>query len=112
MGSIKERIADQVIIDLIYKALKAGYVDFSGVLRDTSLAAGSPQGPIISPILCNIYLDKLDKWLEEFILNFNIGRKKANPVYSRYMHAINNAKLGGRLRAKLIKEVHDKQSPG
>nr|YP_009710014.1 hypothetical protein [Coleochaete scutata]QFU80119.1 hypothetical protein [Coleochaete scutata] len=72
--AVSARIKDQVFIDLLYKALRAGYLDPQGSFR--SLKLGTPQGSIISPILCNIYLDQLDKWMERYILSFNQGKKR------------------------------------
>ena len=46
--------------------------------------SGTPQGGIISPILANIYLDKLDKYVVEYISKFNKGdKRKRNPEYKR-----------------------------
>ena len=40
---------------------------------------------IISPILANIYLDKFDKYMNEYIHNFNEGKKrKPDTVYAKY----------------------------
>ena len=36
--------------------------------------SGTPQGGIISPILANIYLDKLDRHMAEFESQFNKGK--------------------------------------
>ena len=60
---LQERIEDEKFIRLIYKFLKAGYLcEKTG---QTMLPLnGTPQGSIISPILCNIYLDRLDKHIE------------------------------------------------
>lgn len=45
---------------------------------------GTPQGGIISPILSNIILHELDKFMEEYINNFNKGKqRKANPQYMK-----------------------------
>ena len=35
-----------------------------------------PQGGIVSPILANIYLDKLDKYVKEYIRHFDMGTKR------------------------------------
>jgi retron-type reverse transcriptase len=61
---IERKVSDQRFINLIWKILKAGYMDLDGTRRDS--LAGTPQGGIASPILANIYLpvkrkDKLIK---------------------------------------------------
>jgi len=59
MEIIKEAVSDQPFIDLIYKALKAGYIEYpkGRVAADV----GTPQGGVLSPLLANIYLDAFDK---------------------------------------------------
>ena len=67
---LKERISDERFIRLIRKFLKAGYLEqwqFHGTY------SGMPQGGIISPILANIYLDKLDKYMKEYASKFDKG---------------------------------------
>lgn len=59
---IREKIKDERFINLIRKLLNAGYQDLDEV-RKVSLA-GTPQGGIVSPILANIYLHKLDEFVE------------------------------------------------
>ena len=51
-------ISDDRFIRLIWKFLKAGYVE-DWTFHNTY--SGMPQGGIVSPILANIYLDKLDR---------------------------------------------------
>lgn len=78
---LKERIADERFIRLIRKFLNAGYIE-DWVYHKTY--SGTPQGGIISPILANIYLDKLDKYIQEYIAKFNIGKdRKRNPEYRK-----------------------------
>lgn len=67
---LKERIADDRFIRLIRKFLNAGYVE-DWVFHKTY--SGTPQGGIISPILANIYLDKFDKYIKEYISQFDKG---------------------------------------
>ncbi len=81
IGILKERISDDRFIRLIRKFLKAGYIE-DWVYHKTY--SGTPQGGIISPILANIYLDKLDKYMQEYILKFNKGKdRKRNPEYRK-----------------------------
>lgn len=78
---LKERISDDRFIRLIRKFLKAGYIE-DWVYHKTY--SGTPQGGIISPILANIYLDKLDKYMQEYIQKFNKGKdRKRNPKYRK-----------------------------
>ena len=81
IGILKERISDERFIRLIRKFLNAGYIE-DWVYHKTY--SGTPQGGIISPILANIYLDKLDKYMQEYILKFNKGKdRKRNPEYRK-----------------------------
>ena len=78
---LSERIADERFLRLIRKFLNAGYLEKWTFHKTFS---GTPQGGIISPILANIYLDKLDKYVVEYISKFNKGdKRKRNPEYKR-----------------------------
>ena len=70
---LRERISDDRFIRLIRKFLKAGYVE-DWTFHNTY--SGTPQGGIVSPILANIYLDKLDKYVKEYIRHFDKGTKR------------------------------------
>lgn len=72
VGILRERISDDRFIRLIRKFLKAGYVE-DWTFHNTY--SGMPQGGIVSPILANIYLDKLDKYVKEYIRHFDMGTK-------------------------------------
>ena len=73
VGILRERISDDRFIRLIRKFLKAGYVE-DWTFHNTY--SGMPQGGIVSPILANIYLDKLDKYVKEYIRHFDKGTKR------------------------------------
>lgn len=70
---LSERIKDERFLRLIRKFLKAGYLE---EWRFHNTYSGTPQGGIISPILANIYLDKLDKFMEKLQAEFNCGKRR------------------------------------
>lgn len=81
IGILKERIEDERFLRLIRKFLNAGYLE-DWVYHKTY--SGTPQGGIVSPVLANIYLDKLDKYMQDYILQFNKGdRRRDNVEYHR-----------------------------
>jgi len=59
-GFIRGKIKDARLIKLVYKFLKAGYMED---WRYNNTYSGTPQGGIISPLLANIYLHELDKFV-------------------------------------------------
>ncbi len=73
INTLRERISDDRFLRLIRKFLNAGYVEDWKFHKTYS---GTPQGGIVSPILANIYLDKLDKYVKEYIRNFDRGGKR------------------------------------
>jgi group II intron reverse transcriptase/maturase len=58
MQAVEERVCDQAVLTLIRAMLRAGVME-GGSLRRR--AAGTPQGGVISPLLCNAYLHRLDR---------------------------------------------------
>ena len=70
IGILAERISDERFLRLIRKFLKAGYLE-DWTFHNTF--SGTPQGGIVSPILANIYLDRLDKFVMEYIKRFDVG---------------------------------------
>jgi group II intron reverse transcriptase/maturase len=71
--TLKECITYDRFIRLIRKFLNAGYIEDWKFHKTYS---GTPQGGIVSPIPANIYLEKLDKYMKEYIRNFDNGAKR------------------------------------
>ena len=69
---LRKRIHDEQFISLMWKFLKAGYMEQWTFHRTYS---GTPQGSGMSPILANIYLSELDKFLENYAAQFNTQPK-------------------------------------
>jgi group II intron reverse transcriptase/maturase len=62
VDAVAEEVADGNILDLVKRFLAAGVLD-NGVFKPTTI--GTPQGGVLSPLLANIVLNKLDWRLEE-----------------------------------------------
>ena len=58
MSAICERICDRKVLALLRAFLRAGVMEDGAVRRE---AAGTPQGGVVSPMLCNVYLTRLDR---------------------------------------------------
>lgn len=90
VGLLRKRIRDEKLINLIWKFLRAGYVEDWTFHKTYS---GTPQGGIISPLLSNIYLHELDKYAEGYVESFNKGEKRRdNLVYHNLASKINHCK--------------------
>jgi RNA-directed DNA polymerase len=106
--AIKKRVADRNIRELLWKFLRAG-VMYHGVHQDTPM--GTPQGGVISPLLANIYLHKLDRYMESTYLNIShydrVKRRKqgrGNYLYVRYADDFVVLCNGTKAEALIIKE--------
>jgi group II intron reverse transcriptase/maturase len=80
MDILRENIQDNRFLRLIDSLLKAGYVEEWYYNRTLS---GTPQGGVISPILSNIYMDRLDKYVENELLPA-YNRKEARSLNLEY----------------------------
>ena len=68
IGLINLKIKDMKMSKLIYKFLKAGYLENWQYHKTYS---GTPQGGILSPLLANIYLHELDKFVLQLKKKFD-----------------------------------------
>lgn len=92
---LRRRIKDEYFISLIWKFLKAGYME-NWVYHNTY--SGTPQGSIISPILANIYLHELDCFMEGLSAEFHNGKvRKRTAEYQKqvgHMQYLRDRKYG------------------
>ena len=77
VGLLNSKVKDARIIKLIYKFLKAGYMENWQYHKTYS---GTPQGGIISPLLANIYLHELDKFVMKLKAEFDKPRERRETV--------------------------------
>src|SRR5271165_7078100 len=104
LGILAEKIHDQRFLRLIRNMLKAGYLEDWDYHETLS---GCPQGGVVSPILSNIYLDKLDEFVEqELIPQYTRGDSRApNPAYKVIGSQLQNARRrGDRAAARDLKQ--------
>ena len=79
VGLINSKIKDARMMKLIYKFLKAGYLEDWKYHKTYS---GTPQGGIISPLLANIYLHELDRFVMKLKSEFDTHGQE--PVRTEY----------------------------
>ncbi len=116
LETLGEKIHDGRFLRLVEAMLKAGYLED---WRWNATLSGAPQGGVASPILSNIYLDRLDRYVEKQLLpQYNRGERRApNPAYERVSAAIRGARRDGdrelvrrlRLQRRTLpsKDLHD-----
>src|SRR5256714_7657119 len=94
VGILAEKIHDQRFLRLVRNMLRAGYLE-DWEYHET--LSGCPQGGVVSPVLSNIYLHKLDEFVErELIPQYTRGeRRKVNPEYNRGKARQNYARKHG-----------------
>ncbi len=81
---LRRRIDDEAFLGLIWKFLKAGYMEQWTYHRTY---CGTPQGSGISPILANIYLDELDEFMETLKSEFDVGSGTGRRLTHEYQAA-------------------------
>lgn len=104
---IGRKIKDARLIKLVWKFLRAGYIED---WKYHTTYSGSPQGGIISPLLANIYLNELDKFAEKTAKAFY---KKRDREHTKEYDAVMNAlvlvkyhlkKATGQQKSDLLKQ--------
>lgn len=113
LSILNKYVDDYWTSSLINQFLKKGYINF-GNLCDSQLElkTGTPQGSIISSLICNILLHELDSFLEKYCLafsNFDFAKKKVSDEYNvtkRYKNTFWEA-VGNSGRELIHKNVSD-----
>lgn len=65
---LNEKVKDARLIKLVYQFLKAGYMED---WQYHTTYSGTPQGGILSPLLANIYLHRLDQFVMDLKADFD-----------------------------------------
>jgi len=93
VSTLAEKIHDNRFLRLIKGMLTAGYLE--DWVWNTTLS-GAPQGGVASPILSNIYLNRLDTFVETVLVpTYTRGKRRAsNPDYLQVL------KLRGKARRR------------
>ena len=86
---VRKRINDESFIELLWKFLRAGYLE-SWEYHTTY--SGAPQGSGVSPILANIYLNELDIFMENLKQEFDRQESYRKPQKA-YSPDIRSAQL-------------------
>jgi group II intron reverse transcriptase/maturase len=95
LAALSEKIHDGRFIALIDELLNAGYIED---WQFNTTPSGTPQGGVVSPILANIYLDRLDKWVENTLIPMYTrgSKRQENPDYLRLMQRASYLRGQGR----------------
>jgi group II intron reverse transcriptase/maturase len=108
---LAEKIHDARFLRLMRNMLTAGYLE-DWVWGATY--SGAPQGGVVSPVLSNIYLHKLDEFVETVLIpDYTRGRGRVNnPAYQKVRHARMRARqCGDRAEARdLLRRMHSMPS--
>ncbi len=82
MEILGRSIKDSRLLTLLRRFLTAGYLEED---KRTTSISGTPQGGILSPLLSNIYLHELDKYVETALIPENTKgqKRRPNPKYQR-----------------------------
>jgi group II intron reverse transcriptase/maturase len=102
LSILREKLLDQRFLRLIQTLLQAGYLED---WHYHATLSGTPQGAIVSPILSNLYLHKLDTYVErELIPAYTHGqeRQKNHRYFALMTQAYKRRKQGRRDEASAL----------
>ena len=105
MAILREKIHDNRFLRLMERLLKAGYCEDWKYHPSHS---GTPQGGIVSPILSNIYMSKLDEYVEDTLIPeyTKANHRKTHPEYERLRSLAKYYRQKGNLeRANVLRKA-------
>ena len=103
LSVLGEKLHDNRFLRLLKYLLKAGYVEDWKYGRTLS---GTPQGGVVSPVLANIYLDRLDKFVEKVLIPAHTrgtARRGNRPWAALRMRMVRQRKLGNHTQAQQLR---------
>ncbi len=118
LSILSEKIQDSRFLRLIGDMLSAGYLED---WKWNATLSGAPQGGVVSPVLSNIYLHKLDQFVETVLIpQYTQGRcRRMNPAYNKANKAVvQGRKDDDRAKVREMRQqlrrlpVHDPCDPG
>jgi group II intron reverse transcriptase/maturase len=94
LSILREKLRDNRFLRLLSNLFKAGYLEDWKYHESLS---GVPQGSVVGPILSNIYLDRLDQYVETALLPaHNRGdHRKPYPPYMALLNAARRKRIAG-----------------
>ncbi|MFF0067264.1 reverse transcriptase domain-containing protein [Streptomyces sp. NPDC005279] len=104
LSILGEKIHDQRFLRLVRNMLTAGYLED---WKWGATLSGAPQGGVASPILSNIYLHKLDEFVETVLIpEYTRGKRRArNPAYLELQNLLAKARRrGDRVQARALRQ--------
>ena len=116
LDTLAEKIHDNRFLRLLRNMLRAGYLE-DWVWNVT--LSGAPQGGVVSPTLSNVYLHRMDSFVEEVLVpEYTRGvERRKNPAYRKVQKALTHARGSGdrvetrslrqQLRSLPSKDLHD-----
>lgn len=110
LAALAEHIQDGRFLNLVKKLLDAGYLEDWTWNKTLS---GVPQGSILSPTLSNIFLQKLDRFVETTLIpQYTKGqRRKPNKAYEKLMMQARHMRLKGQMEAAHTHRQQAQQLP-
>ncbi|MFC9083456.1 reverse transcriptase domain-containing protein, partial [Streptomyces sp. NPDC057062] len=104
LSILGEKVHDQRFLRLVRNMLTAGYLED---WRWGVTLSGAPQGGVASPVLSNIYLHKLDEFVETVLIpEYTRGdRRGRNPAYLELQNLLAKARRrGDRVQARALRQ--------